>query len=241
MKQQNIVRLQEASEKADKVVEMLKKEVQPLLAEQKYLEASDRQNHFLLKVESMTADKDILRMVKAKVAIDPLQMERHLSAGQRHSDLVRAEAQLDSAKAARELASFKRDYPDYPEFKQLELFVAEANVKSADALLMKIEADFEDIKSRFDPQKLRLRLTRQRDDTGKSPSLTGNSISTVQSNEAALAELGVAPSDVRAVKASLLSLSAGLTVLEKSQLPEDRKLRLGILKAAVESLLGEVQ
>jgi hypothetical protein len=45
----------------------------------------------------------------------------------------------------------------------------------------------------------------------------------------------------RLVKSSLQGLSAGLTVLEKTALPDDRRIRLTTIKTSVDSLLSLLQ
>jgi hypothetical protein len=240
MKQQDIVRLAEASEKAVKIINLLKAEAGPLISRKSYWEAKDKVRSFVARVEAESPDKDLVRMVKTKIALDPLGLDRHLAAAQRSYDLIRAQAELDSGQAMQQLVTFKRDYPDHPQANELELFVSSAKVKSADALLEKMEADFAELKKRFDPEKLRLYLGRQSNNSERTNSLFGDK-SSRRSGEQVLAELGLAPSDERLVKSSLQGLSAGLTVLEKTALPDDRKIRLTTIKTSVDSLLSILQ
>jgi hypothetical protein len=159
-KQQDVVRLQEVAEKATKAVAILLSEVGPLVEKKMYWEAREKSKMFLGKVEQMSADADLLRMVRAKVALDPLGVERNIRAGEDSVRLIRAQADVNFTRAFEEFENFKVSYPDHPQRLELDLYIAERKVKSLDVILAGLESDFEEMEKRFDPEKLRIFYSR---------------------------------------------------------------------------------
>jgi hypothetical protein len=235
-KQEDIVRLQEASQKAGKIVDLLKAEITPLIVAKQYWTAADHERKFLTKVETMGQDPDLVRLVKTRATLDPAGLQRYLSAGQREFHLIRAQAELDSAKASQALVQFTREYPDHPGTKELELHVTSVKTKSAEALLDKLESDFETLKRRIGPERLQVVLNRTaRASTTSSTPFTKASGSSRYS-EQAFVEAGIAPEDARLSVATLEGLVAGLSLLEKADLPNDQTIRLTTLKTSVLAL-----
>lgn len=228
-KQQDITRLQEAAGKAAQVIDLMKKEIQPFIDKRLFWEASDRARAFLTKAEAMSPDKDLTRFVKARANLDPLGIERTMMLGERSYNLIRAQAELDTGMAMKEFKTFQLDYPDHPQIKELELYVTSIKVKSAEEMLAKAETEFDGLKKRFDPEKLRATVNRRTSNASR------------KSSDDILAELGVAPADARMVKISLQGLSARLAVLDKTSLPADRRARLNAIKVEIDALMELVR
>ena len=241
VKQQDITRLQVASQKAAQVIELLKKEVQPMLDKRLFWEARDHARAFLTKVEVMSPDKDLLQFVKARAILDPLGIDRIMMLAQRSHDLIRAQAELDTALAMREFKTFKLDYPDHPQLKELELHINSIKVKSADELMTKAEEDFGELKKRFDPEKMRTTLSRNSTSQQTTTGLLSSEQVAKKSADDILIEMGVAPADTRVAKVTLEGLSARLILLEKTDLPLDRKTRLAAIKTEIDALMRLIQ
>jgi hypothetical protein len=246
VKQQDIARLQEVAKKAVKVMDLLVSEVRPLIDGKTYWQANEHIRNFIAKVESMSADKELVQIVRTRVSVDDTftALRRNVDMGERHHDLIVSQADLDPTIAQQEYAAFKTKYPDHPRLRELELHVSSVKAKSADEILAKAEADLEGLKKRFDPEKLRAKLSQNASGSSALASLLstpeattqGNRAGTAQSSEEALLEVGVAPGDHRVVKLSLDGLGVQLAFLERSNLPEGRKARLAALRREVDAL-----
>jgi len=224
------------SDSTDKMVADLKREIEPLLAQRRFWESLDLQKRFLSKMESMSESAEVLGIFRAKVSADPFGIEREMAMAQQAAQLIKAEAKLDSGRALQNLVAFIKDYPDYPQIKDLEFSIRETKAMSSDALLTRMEVEFEELKQRMNPEKLQLRVSeRVEGSQSKRSNLKYVDIRSKQS-ETLLAELGVAPADVAFVMASLSGLLAGVKVLESADLPAELRGRLEILKSSVEAL-----
>jgi len=224
------------SDSTDKMVADLKREIEPLLAQRRFWESLDLQKRFLSKMESISESAEVLGIFRAKVSADPFGIEREMAMAQQAAQLIKAEAKLDSGRALQNLMAFIKDYPDYPQLKDLEFSIRETKAMSSDALLTTIEVEFEELKQRMNPEKLQLRVSESVEGSrSKRSNLKYVDIRSKQS-ETLLAELGVAPADVAFVMASLSGLLAGVKVLESADLPAELRGRLEILKSSVEAL-----
>lgn len=226
-KQQDIVRLQKMDAKAKQIIVLLKSELEPLIARKLYWEASEKSAQFLKKVESLGEDADLVRMVRTRADLDPADLDRHLVAGERNFGSLRIQASLDPDKAAGELADFKRNYPDHPRTKELELNIIESKTETAEVLLQKMESDFGSLLKRFDPDKLKVVMNRLKGPDGEGDLVTG--------------EVGLVPADARLVKSSLQGLATGLEALGKGDLPAKVEVRRLSLEKSVVGLIDALR
>ncbi len=237
LKQQDIELLQQAAEKADQVIVLLKAEIEPLMARKCYWEASQKEANFLERVKSMSNDKHLARMVQVKAELDPVGLHWHLARGQHLLGVIKAQASLDLAAAQKELAGFRQDYPDHPELQLLESSIASAKTRTAVEVLAEIESKFEEIQRRMDPEKVRAVLTLASENQQTVPGFFADKVSTQTSSGKATTEFGLAPADAKLTKASLQGLAAGLEALEKAGVPENLQTKFATLKTGIEALL----
>jgi hypothetical protein len=159
-KQQDVVRLQEVADKATKAVAILLAEVGALVEKKMYWEARDKTQVFLGKVEQMSTDADLLRMVRAKVALDPLGVERNIRAGEESVRLIQAQADVNFTRAFEEFENLRVSFPDHPQRLELDLYIAKRKVNVLDEILAGLHSDFEEMEKRFDPEKLQVFYSR---------------------------------------------------------------------------------
>lgn len=229
-KQQDVVRLREVFEKAGKVATLLESEIKELVERKHYWQAREKTAQFVSRVEQMNNDPDLLRMVKAKLALDPLGVERRIRSGDETQRLILQHTTVNFAQAFLELETFKTEYPDHPGLKELELHIAAAKVHSMDRVLTQLDQDYLYLQSRFDPVKLRAFASESSHAAGLA----------VGGSEK-LVELGLAPADIGLVQARLQGMNAAMSVVEKIGVPPDRMVRLVEIKTTLTALSVLVQ
>lgn len=238
LKQQDIELLQQAAAKADQVISLLKAEIEPLIGRRCYWEASAKEANFLKRVESMSDDKHLSRMVQVKAELDPAGLHWHLARGQHLLGVIKAQASLDPAAAQKELAGFRQAYPDHPELQLLESSIASAETRTSAEVLAEIESKFEEIQRKMDPERVRAVLTAASENQQTTPGFLVDKISSQTSSGKATTEFGLAPADIKLTKASLQGLAAGLEALEKAGVPENLQTKFVTLKTGIEALLA---
>ncbi len=236
-KQQDVVRLQELADKASKIVAILQAEIGELVTKKFYWEAKEKTSQFVGKVEQMNNDKNLHRMVRARIALDTLGVEKQIKAGDESYRLIKGLSESDFTRAFTEFENFKENYPDYPGRQELDLWIASVKVKSMDQIIAKLDSDFEDLQKRIDPEKLRLFIS-----SASSVSRENSTTFTKQRDvgtegTSGLMELGLAPADARLVQSKLQGMAAAVSVVEKIGVPPDRLIKLAEIKSTVLALL----
>ncbi len=137
-KQQDVVRLRELQAKAASIAKVIEGKQQPLVQEKRYWEALSTGEQSLSKVQQ-AGDKDLARLVAAKLTIDPLSIKRTIAKAESESKALRELARVDALKAKSMLKDFRSNYPDFPEMETLAINVegersGEAKGKTADLL-----------------------------------------------------------------------------------------------------------
>ena len=137
-KQQDVIRLQGLQTKAANIAKVIEGKQQPLVQEKRYWEALSTGEQSLSKVQQ-AGDKDLARLVAAKLAIDPLSIRRTIAKAESESKALRELARVDALKAKSMLKVFRSNYPDFPEMETLAIHVegersGEAKGKTADLL-----------------------------------------------------------------------------------------------------------
>jgi hypothetical protein len=240
-KQQDVVRLQEVAEKAKKAIAILREELSGLVDKKMYWGAREKSRQFVGKVEQMSTDTELVRMVKADLSLDPLGIEKNILAGDESFRLIQAQSEADFTRAFEEFEKFTVNFPDHPKQQELSFFIAERKMNSVDRILAGFERDFEDLERRFDPAKLRLFY----DGSAKVSSEKSTVLSKSRENGGAevqgLLELGVAPADSRLVQSQLEGLAASVDLVEKMGLPADREVKFLGIKTKATALLRLIQ
>lgn len=235
-KQQEVVRVQEISEKATKVLTLLQAEIDGPLQKKRYWEAQAKASQFSAKVAQLNNEADFLKMVRGKIQVVMLPVTAKIEEAGKANALIKEHASEDFADAHQKFEKFVTEYPDSPECLELELFIATAKTKSVDKILARMTQDFDELQKRFDPEKLRAFVSRTSVDYQKESAILTSRENVHLQGGAALADLGVAPADARLVQSKLEGISAALSMIEKLGAPPDRLVRVTEIKTTVSAL-----
>lgn len=152
-KQQDVIRLREIQTKAMTIVKVIEGKQKPLVDQKLYWEALTVGEQSLEKVQQ-ASDKDLARLVAAKLTIDPLGIKRSIAKATSESKALRELARVDALKAKAMLRDFRSKYADFPEMDTLAIAVEgerSADTKEKIAELLKSVEDL----ANTDPQRAR--------------------------------------------------------------------------------------
>ena len=121
-KQQDVIRLRELQTKAGSIVKVIEGKQKALIDQKRYWEALSVGEQSLSKV-GQAGDKDLARLVTAKLSIDPLSIKRTIAKATSESSALRELARVDALKAKSMLKDFRGKYPDFPEMETLSIAV----------------------------------------------------------------------------------------------------------------------
>ena len=121
-KQQDVIRLRELQTKAGSIAKVIEDKQKTLVDQKQYWEALAVGEQSLSKV-NQAGDKDLARLVTAKLSIDPLAIQRTISKAESESKALRELARVDALKAKSMLKEFRGKYPDFPEMETLAIAV----------------------------------------------------------------------------------------------------------------------
>ena len=121
-KQQDVIRLRELQTKAGSIAKVIEDKQKVLIDQKRYWEAQSVGEQSLSKV-SQAGDKDLARMVTAKLSLDTLAIKLTISKAESESKALRRLAQLDALKAKSMLKDFRGKYSDFPEMETLSIAV----------------------------------------------------------------------------------------------------------------------
>lgn len=142
-KQQDIIRLEKVAEKAAKVFALVEQEVRPLVERRSFWGARDQIEAFLKRVSSQGGDADLTRMVRAKVALDGLGIEKAVQAAAASRAAIERQAQTDYRRANAMFDAFKAEYPDCPDIQNLTVTLAEKRGEQMGKKLTDLVAEIE--------------------------------------------------------------------------------------------------
>jgi hypothetical protein len=146
-KQQDVIRLREVQTKAGSIVKVIEGKQKALVETKCYWEALAVGEESLSKV-SQVGDKDLTRLVTAKLSIDSLGIRRSISKAESESKALRELARVDALKSKSKLRDFRGKYPDFPELETLSIAVEgerSGEMKGKVADLLKSVEDLADI------------------------------------------------------------------------------------------------
>jgi hypothetical protein len=121
-KQQDVIRLRELQTKAGSIAKVIEDKQKTLVDQKQYWEALSVGEQSLSKV-SQAGDKDLARLVTAKLSLDPLAIKRTITKAESESKALRELARVDALKAKSILKEFRSKYPDFPEMETLTIAV----------------------------------------------------------------------------------------------------------------------
>jgi hypothetical protein len=121
-KQQDVIRLRELQTKATSIAKVIEGKQKALIDQKRYWEAVSMGEQSLSKV-SQAGDKDLARLVTAKLSIDPLSIKRTTTKAMSESNALRDLARVDALKSKSMLKDFRSKYPDFPDLDTLSIAV----------------------------------------------------------------------------------------------------------------------
>ena len=121
-KQQDVIRLREIQTKATSIAKVIEGKQKALIDQKRYWEALSVGEQSLSKV-SQAGDKDLARLVTAKLSIDPLSIRRTVTKATSESGALRELARVDALKSKSMLKDFRSKYPDFPDMDTLSMAV----------------------------------------------------------------------------------------------------------------------
>ncbi len=121
-KQQDVIRLRELQTKAGSIAKAIEGKQKAMVDQKRYWEALTVGEQSLSKV-NQAGDKDLARLVSAKLSIDPLSIKRTISKAESESKALRELARVDALKAKAMLKDFRSKYSDFPEMETLSIAV----------------------------------------------------------------------------------------------------------------------
>ncbi len=121
-KQQDVIRLRELQTKAGSIAKLIEGKQKAFIDQKRYWEALSVGEQSLSKVRQ-AGDKDLARLVTAKLSIDPLSIKRTIAKATSESSALRELARVDALKAKSMLKDFRGKYPDFPEMETLSIAV----------------------------------------------------------------------------------------------------------------------
>lgn len=142
-KQQDIIRLEKVAEKAAKVVALLEQDLRPLVEQKFFWAAKDQREAFLKRVSTQSADADLTRLVRARLAWDGLGIDKAIQAAASSMAAIERQAQTDYRRALVMFDTFKTAYPDCPEIQALTVTLAERRNEQMGKKLAELVAEME--------------------------------------------------------------------------------------------------
>lgn len=237
-KQQDLVRLQEIAEKATKVVEVIRGETQEMVKKRQFWEARDHVANSVAKVESLSQDQDLVRLVKARMSLDPLGVDRNIRIGDDSFAMIQAQTETQFSKAIIEFEKFKANYPDHPRLLQLETTIDRSRMNHIDEILASLRDDLQEVERKIDPVKFKLALTGFDQQKAENTKFLFSQRQSASVSSKRLLEIGVAPSDEYVVRAKLEGIAASTAVLDSMGLPIEKMADFAGIRAQALSLLS---
>lgn len=268
-KQQDVARLERVAEKATKIVALLEQEVHPLVDKKLYWEAKDVTETLVNRV-ALEGESDLIRLVKSKVALGGLGVEKAIRSAQTSVSAIERQAQTDYRKAYDLFDGFKAAYPDYPEMQALSVTLAQRRDEQMDQKLEDLVTEVEELaisnperaldilpvldKEGFDPLdrvKLEVRIKNVHTKViGSSIDKIAADLEEVKGRFDPVAliavlktrrsteslKVGLAPADLRLVKARLKGLLIAIEGTGKLEPSPEQHTNLMALKSEVDSL-----